>query len=89
MTDNSGQWSVGGGQSKDSSKSYYFTPKPGAPAGRAQDEPLSEEPRPLIADLKEYLERERRRAIEKLRDLDDLLGRPQTLGPRRERKSQN
>ncbi len=64
----------------------FYTPKPGAPAERGQDEPGAEESRPLIADLRTYLERERRRAIERLRDLDDLLGRPQTLGPRRKRE---
>lgn len=64
----------------------FYTPKPGAPADRAQDEPGAEGPRPLIADLRGFLERERRRTMERLRDLDDLLGRPQTLGPRRKRE---
>lgn len=64
----------------------FYTPKPGAPAGEERRDEDAEAPRPLIADLRAYLERERRRAIETLRDLDDLLGRPQTLGPRRKRE---
>lgn len=58
------------------------TPKPGAPGS----DTLALNALTTDERVRKYLERERDRAINKLRDLDDLLGRPQTLGPRRERE---